>query len=72
MAIDKIDLNLCDACAICFDSCPCDVLRPGKDGKATIAYPDDCQTCYLCEDDCPRRAIAVGPEIPYVPVPYRC
>ncbi|MBI4330639.1 MAG: ferredoxin family protein [Chloroflexi bacterium] len=72
MAITKIDPNLCDACGVCFDSCPCDVIRPDSGGKAVISYPDDCQTCYLCEDDCPRRAITVSVEFPYVPVPYKC
>ncbi len=72
MAITRIDPDLCDGCAICIESCPCDVLRMDNKGKAFIAYPNDCQTCSLCEDDCPRRAIHVAMEFPYVPVPYKC
>jgi NAD-dependent dihydropyrimidine dehydrogenase PreA subunit len=56
-----IDLDLCDGCGICIDSCPTDVLRldTGSE-KVTVAYANDCQACYLCQDDCPQKAIVVS------------
>jgi NAD-dependent dihydropyrimidine dehydrogenase PreA subunit len=56
-----IDLNLCDGCGICVDSCPTDVLRSNAETqKVEIVYADDCQACYLCQDDCPQHCIAVS------------
>ena len=56
-----IDLDLCDGCGICIDSCPTDVLRLDSAAeKVTVAYADDCQACYLCQDDCPQKAIVVS------------
>ena len=72
MAITGINMELCNGCAVCLDSCPCDVLRMNESGRAFIAYADDCQTCYLCQSDCPRGAITVDVALPYVPVPYKC
>ena len=37
------------------------LLRLGEDGKAFIAYADDCMTCYICERLCPSGAIFVHP-----------
>ncbi len=67
MAIRSIDLDLCDGCNICIDSCPADVLRlvdnvqdTGFDTwKVIIAYPNECHSCSLCEIDCPVDAIKV-------------
>ena len=69
MTITRINLDACDGCGLCVDSCPTDVIRMQGD-KAMISYPHDCQTCFLCEEDCPRQAIEVAPEIIPPPTPY--
>lgn len=67
MSIERIDLEKCDGCGICLDSCPNDVLRLDAQGRVAIIYPKDCHTCFLCEWDCPREAIYVSAEVPYLP-----
>ena len=60
MAIELIDLELCNGCGICVNSCPTDVIRMDKEiKKAVITYPDDCQMCEWCAKDCPEEAITV-------------
>ena len=62
MAIESIELDLCNGCAICVDVCPMDVLRMDEKGeKAAIVYPLDCMTCFNCELDCDPGAIYVFP-----------
>lgn len=51
----------CIGCGSCVDNCPLDTLRMNEEGKAYIAYPEDCHTCYLCEQVCPVGAIYVHP-----------
>jgi len=65
--IERIDLELCDGCNLCVESCPTDVLKMMEVGnswgeqtwKATIAYPNDCHNCRLCAIDCHVDAITV-------------
>lgn len=69
--IDTIDLNLCDGCNVCIESCPTDVIRlldVCKEGekdtwKAVIMYPNDCHSCRLCAIDCHVDAIRVSHEL---------
>lgn len=58
--IQFIDETKCIGCGRCFRHCPMDIIRL-KDGKAYIAYEDDCMTCFLCERMCPQQAIFVHP-----------
>lgn len=69
--IEKIDLDLCDGCNVCIESCPTDVIRlidvagPGQAGtwKAVVAYPNECHSCRLCAIDCHVDAIRVSHEL---------
>jgi len=62
--IEKIDMDLCNGCGICIESCWPDVLRMDeKTQEPIIKYRDDCATCGLCEMDCPTKAIRVSPKI---------
>ena len=40
------------------------------EGKAYIAYGDDCHSCYLCELACPVGAIFVHPFKKPFPSPF--
>lgn len=58
--ISKIDHTKCTGCGICVEICITDVIRLNEEeGKAYIAYPDDCQLCYQCELECPEGAVLV-------------
>ena len=59
--IQRIDTDLCIGCGSCVEHCPLDTLRMNPEGKAYIAYPEDCHTCYLCEQSCPAGAVTVHP-----------
>ena len=59
----EIDLELCNGCGGCVNSCPCDVIRMDKKSKKAIPkYLEDCMLCELCVGDCPTKAITVTPE----------
>ena len=61
MAIERIDSQLCDGCAICSDTCSSGVIWMNeRTKKAFIKYPEDCTVCGLCELERPVRAIFVS------------
>ncbi len=61
MAIESINHELCiEKCSICVNACSVDVLRLDAQGKAYIAYPDDCFSCFWCAMDCPAKAVYVS------------
>lgn len=68
--IANIDKEKCIGCGICVDRCPLDTIRIDSDGKAVIAYPEDCMTCFLCERNCPQGAIYVHPFKELLPPVY--
>lgn len=59
--IESIDAEKCAGCGLCVDKCPLDTLRMNAEGKAYIAYSEDCMTCYICERFCTAQAITVHP-----------
>ncbi len=56
------NISGCIGCGTCVSTCPTDVIRLNKDGKAEIKYPEDCQICHLCRMYCPTDAITITPE----------
>lgn len=59
--ITNINKESCTGCGICIDLCNMDVLRlNSSDGKAHIAYLEDCMTCFECALNCPEGAIEVN------------
>ena len=63
MAIQPVNLDLCNGCKICVRICPTDVFRMDPEtGKAVVRYPEDCMLCGFCELDCPEGALTVTPE----------
>ncbi len=61
MVVQKVDLNLCIGCRICYLSCPEDVYRFDEEKKSPIVqYPKDCIGCLFCGLFCPTNAISVN------------
>jgi len=63
MGIKSFSQDQCVAgCRICIDDCPTDVFATDeRNGKATVAYPEDCWECLICEKECPGKAIRITP-----------
>ena len=63
MAIQPVNLELCNGCGICVRICPTDVFRMDPDTNlAVVRYPEDCMLCGFCELDCPEGALTITPE----------
>ncbi len=49
----------CNACAICVDNCPGDVLEMDMAiGKPVVVYPDECWYCGVCRLECTADAVS--------------
>ena len=68
MAIERIDIEKCNGCGTCIESCIQDVIRLDKNDKAAISYPEDCMSCLYCEIDCPTGAVYCTPERNFPPL----
>ena len=54
----KVDVEKCNGCETCVDTCPVGVYEM-KDGKSAVVNLEDCLICRACEMQCPEGAIQV-------------
>ncbi|MCK4223216.1 4Fe-4S binding protein [Candidatus Bathyarchaeota archaeon] len=54
----KVDLEKCNGCGTCVDTCPVEVYEI-KDEKAVPVKQEECIVCKACEASCPNGAIEV-------------
>ena len=58
----EIDLEKCDGCGICIDTCTCKALVL-VDTVVKVIETEDCGWCLQCEVVCPTGAIGCSFEI---------
>ena len=58
MVAIKVDLEKCNGCGTCVDTCPVEVYEI-KDEKAVPVKQEECIACKACEASCPNGAIEV-------------
>ena len=54
----KVDVEKCDGCGTCIDTCPVEVFEIRQD-KSQPVQPDECLACRACEVQCPETAIEI-------------
>jgi NAD-dependent dihydropyrimidine dehydrogenase PreA subunit len=63
MYIVTIDMDKCQACGDCVDTCPTEAIAlVEEDGKKYAMFsgdPDDCLGCLSCEEVCEEGAVTV-------------
>lgn len=63
MYIVTIDIDKCEACGDCVDTCPGEAIsiveENGKKYAMFTGAPDDCLGCYSCEEVCEEGAVTV-------------
>ena len=63
MFVVTVDVDKCQACGDCIDSCPQELLAlVEEEGKKYAMFkgdPDDCIGCYSCESSCEQGAVTI-------------
>jgi NAD-dependent dihydropyrimidine dehydrogenase PreA subunit len=54
----KIDLEKCNGCGTCIDTCPAAVFELQEE-KCVVIDIDECLACRACEAQCPNVAIEI-------------
>jgi ferredoxin len=55
--VAKVDLEKCDGCGTCVESCPVEAISLENE-KAKVDA-EECTDCGTCEEECPNGAITV-------------
>ena len=56
--INIVNIEKCDGCATCSDTCPVEVLAV-IDGKIRVVDGEMCTDCYACVEVCPNFLLEV-------------
>ena len=63
MYVITVDVEKCEACGDCIDSCPSELLAMVEDGGKKYAMfkgdAEECIGCYSCESSCDQSAITI-------------
>ncbi len=63
MYVITIDVEKCQACGDCVDTCPSEMLALAEEGGKKYAMMkgsvDDCLGCFSCQETCEEGAITV-------------
>jgi len=54
----RIDLEKCNGCGTCVDTCPVGVFELQSE-KSKAVKPEECLACRACEAQCPNTAIEI-------------
>jgi len=54
----KIDLEKCNGCGTCVDTCPVAVFEIQSE-KSKAVKPEECLACQACVAQCPNAAIEI-------------
>ena len=53
----KVDLEKCNGCETCVDSCPSEAIK--MENEKAVIIVEDCVDCGVCVDECPAEAITM-------------
>lgn len=59
MFVVEIDVDKCEGCGECTESCPADILAMEGDKAVVTGDPTECLGCETCVSMCPSEAITL-------------